>query len=80
MCLADALLRSHSMARRLSSNTTAQRNLLWKATFKGRSKPNMQKLEAHSIHCALNILFQLYAQSSNGEPEIVEMFKKQLQK
>nr|CAD2199146.1 unnamed protein product [Meloidogyne enterolobii] len=42
MCLADALLRSHSMARRLSSNTTAQRNLLWKATFKGRSKPNMQ--------------------------------------
>uniref|UniRef100_A0A915M4D6 SEC7 domain-containing protein n=1 Tax=Meloidogyne javanica TaxID=6303 RepID=A0A915M4D6_MELJA len=80
MCLADALLRSHSMARRLSSNTTAQRNLLWKATFKGRSKPNMQKLEAHSIHCALNILFQLYAQSSNGEPEVVEMFKKQLQK
>nr|CAD2184147.1 unnamed protein product [Meloidogyne enterolobii] len=80
MCLADALLRSHSMARRLSSNTTAQRNLLWKATFKGRSKPNMQKLEAHSIHCALNILFQLYAQSSNGEPEIIEMFKKQLQK
>ncbi|KAL7074646.1 hypothetical protein ACQ4LE_005574 [Meloidogyne hapla] len=80
MCLADALLGSHAMARRLSSNTAAQRNLLWKATFKGRSKPNMQKLEAHSIHCALNILFQLYSQSSNVEPEIVEMFRKQLQK
>ncbi|KAF7638012.1 SEC7 domain-containing protein [Meloidogyne graminicola] len=80
MCLADALLKSHSMARRLSSNSAAQRNLLWKATFKGRSKPNMQKLEAHSIHCALNILFQLYAQCSSSEIEILEMFRKQLER
>jgi brefeldin A-inhibited guanine nucleotide-exchange protein len=76
--LVDCLVKSHSMTRHLSTNTAAQRNLLWKATFKGRAKPNLQKLEAHSIHCALNIQFQLYAQTR--EANLVPMFREQLQK
>lgn len=96
--IVNSLLNSHSMARQLATNTSAQRNLLWKATFKGRSKPNLQKLEgivpfadshpptvpifcfsAHSMHCALNILFQLYAQNAI-QPDLLNQLREQLQR
>ncbi|KAL3103638.1 hypothetical protein niasHS_000274 [Heterodera schachtii] len=75
--IVDCLLKSHTMARQLSTNASAQRNLLWKATFKGRSKPNLPKLEAHSMHCALNILLQLFA-SQNTPTEFVPAIREQL--
>jgi brefeldin A-inhibited guanine nucleotide-exchange protein len=78
LTLVECLLKSHAMAQNLSANSAAQRNLVWKATFKGRAKPNLQKMEAHSIHCALNIIFQLYAQTT--EPEMLPIFKEKLQR
>uniref|UniRef100_A0A915EQS2 Mon2/Sec7/BIG1-like HDS domain-containing protein n=1 Tax=Ditylenchus dipsaci TaxID=166011 RepID=A0A915EQS2_9BILA len=58
--LAECLMKSHSMARLYNNNHT-QRTILWKAAFKGKAKPNLQKLDAHSMHCVLNILFHLYS-------------------
>lgn len=58
--LIECLLRAHEQARHCNNNSL-KRAIFWKAAFKGRCKPNLQKLESHSIHVALNILFHLYA-------------------
>ncbi|XP_030273377.1 brefeldin A-inhibited guanine nucleotide-exchange protein 1-like [Sparus aurata] len=36
-----------------------QRTLLWKAGFKGKSKPNLSEQETSSLTCGLRILFRM---------------------
>ncbi|VDN58317.1 unnamed protein product [Dracunculus medinensis] len=57
--LVTCLLDSHSLAQKFNGNN-AQRTLLWKAGFKGRSKPNLLRQETHSVRTALCILYQIY--------------------
>lgn len=74
--MVDCLLKSYAQAR-CCTNNAVKRTIFWKAAFKGRSKPNLQKLEAHSIHCVLNILFQLYTAGNNDS--VAEEFRGQLE-
>uniref|UniRef100_A0A915I2T7 SEC7 domain-containing protein n=1 Tax=Romanomermis culicivorax TaxID=13658 RepID=A0A915I2T7_ROMCU len=57
--LVDCLLESHRFAKQFNSHEQ-QRNLLWKAGFKGKSKPNLIKQETQSLACLLRILFSMY--------------------
>uniref|UniRef100_A0A3Q3PZL0 SEC7 domain-containing protein n=1 Tax=Monopterus albus TaxID=43700 RepID=A0A3Q3PZL0_MONAL len=57
--LLDCLLESHHFAKAFNSNHE-QRTLLWKAGFKGKSKPNLLKQETSSLACGLRILFRMY--------------------
>ncbi|XP_050735041.1 brefeldin A-inhibited guanine nucleotide-exchange protein 1-like isoform X2 [Eriocheir sinensis] len=61
--LLDCLMASHSFAKTFNSNHE-QRNLLWKAGFKGSVKPNLLKQETQSLACALRILFRMLADPS----------------
>uniref|UniRef100_A0A7N6BN86 ADP-ribosylation factor guanine nucleotide-exchange factor 1 (brefeldin A-inhibited) n=1 Tax=Anabas testudineus TaxID=64144 RepID=A0A7N6BN86_ANATE len=61
--LLDCLLESHSFAKAFNSNNE-QRTLLWKAGFKGKSKPNLLKQETSSLACGLRILFRMYTDES----------------
>jgi len=45
----------------------AHRTIIWKAALKGNTKPNLLKQETHAIHCALNILFHLYAEATDAK-------------
>ncbi|RUS76389.1 hypothetical protein EGW08_015840 [Elysia chlorotica] len=55
----DCLMQSHRFAKSFNSNHE-QRNLLWKAGFKGKAKPNLLKQETQSLACLFRILFRLY--------------------
>uniref|UniRef100_A0A0R3RLJ9 BIG2_C domain-containing protein n=1 Tax=Elaeophora elaphi TaxID=1147741 RepID=A0A0R3RLJ9_9BILA len=57
--LVECLLDSHILAQKFNGNN-AQRTLLWKAGFKGRSKPNLLRQETRSVRTAINILYRLY--------------------
>ncbi|XP_043188621.1 brefeldin A-inhibited guanine nucleotide-exchange protein 1-like isoform X1 [Amphibalanus amphitrite] len=57
--LIDCLMQSHRFAKRFNADHD-QRNLLWRAGFKGNAKPNLLKQETQSLACALRILFRLY--------------------
>lgn len=57
--LVDCLLESHLFAKTFNSNSE-QRNLLWKAGFKGKAKPNLLKQETQSLACTVRILFRMY--------------------
>uniref|UniRef100_A0A8C8SJR3 ADP ribosylation factor guanine nucleotide exchange factor 1 n=1 Tax=Pelusios castaneus TaxID=367368 RepID=A0A8C8SJR3_9SAUR len=56
--LLDCLLESHRFAKAFNSNNE-QRTALWKAGFKGKSKPNLLKQETSSLACGLRILFRM---------------------
>ncbi|KAL5280006.1 ARFGEF1.2 family protein [Megaselia abdita] len=58
--LIDCLLQSHRFAKEFNSNHD-QRNVLWRAGFKGAVKPNLLKQETTSLACVLRILFKMYA-------------------
>uniref|UniRef100_A0A8C9VU75 ARF guanine nucleotide exchange factor 2 n=1 Tax=Scleropages formosus TaxID=113540 RepID=A0A8C9VU75_SCLFO len=58
--LLDCLLQSHTFARDFNSNNE-QRTALWRAGFKGKSKPNLLKQETSSLACSLRILFRMYS-------------------
>nr|CAD7415069.1 unnamed protein product [Timema poppensis] len=58
LLLTDCLLQSHRFAKAFNSNHE-QRNLLWKAGFKGSVKPNLLKQETQSLACVLRILFKM---------------------
>lgn len=64
--LTDCLLSSHRFAKAFNSNNE-QRNLLWKANFKGSVKPNLLKQEAQSLACVLRILFKMYSDESRRD-------------
>ncbi|CAB1341060.1 unnamed protein product [Coregonus sp. 'balchen'] len=61
--LLDCLLESHRFAKAFNANNE-QRTTLWKAGFKGKSKPNLLKQETSSLACGLRILFRMYADDS----------------
>ncbi|KAJ8277682.1 hypothetical protein GJAV_G00078540 [Gymnothorax javanicus] len=61
--LLDCLLESHRFAKAFNSNNE-QRTILWKAGFKGKSKPNLLKQETSSLACGLRILFRMYTDES----------------
>ncbi|KAK2519843.1 Arfgef1 [Columba livia] len=61
--LLDCLLESHRFAKAFNSNNE-QRTALWKAGFKGKSKPNLLKQETSSLACGLRILFRMYMDES----------------
>uniref|UniRef100_A0A3Q3NCX6 ADP-ribosylation factor guanine nucleotide-exchange factor 1 (brefeldin A-inhibited) n=1 Tax=Mastacembelus armatus TaxID=205130 RepID=A0A3Q3NCX6_9TELE len=64
--LLDCLLESHCFAKAFNSNNE-QRTLLWKAGFKGKSKPNLLKQETSSLACGLRILFRMYTDESRKD-------------
>ncbi|CAN2389838.1 Dimerisation and cyclophilin-binding domain of Mon2, partial [Pristimantis euphronides] len=57
--LLDCLQESHLFAKAFNSNNE-QRTTLWRAGFKGKSKPNLLKQETSSLACCLRILFRMY--------------------
>lgn len=61
--LLDCLLESHRFAKAFNANNE-QRTALWKAGFKGKSKPNLLKQETSSLACGLRILFRMYMDES----------------
>ncbi|KAL2085172.1 hypothetical protein ACEWY4_018492 [Coilia grayii] len=61
--LLDCLLESHGFAKAFNSSNE-QRTALWKAGFKGKSKPNLLKQETSSLACGLRILFRMYTDPS----------------
>ncbi|KAL3867743.1 hypothetical protein ACJMK2_040601 [Sinanodonta woodiana] len=61
--LADCLMESHNFAKAFNSNHE-QRNILWKAGFKGKAKPNLMKQETQSLACLFRILFRMYNDES----------------
>ncbi|XP_072762890.1 brefeldin A-inhibited guanine nucleotide-exchange protein 1 [Anoplolepis gracilipes] len=62
--LVECLLRSHRFAKNFNSNHE-QRNVLWKASFRGNVKPNLLKQETQSLACALRILFKMYSDETH---------------
>ncbi|XP_061541311.1 brefeldin A-inhibited guanine nucleotide-exchange protein 2 isoform X1 [Phycodurus eques] len=58
--LLDCLLEAHTFAKDFNSNNE-QRTSLWRAGFKGKSKPNLLKQETSSLACSLRILFRMYS-------------------
>nr|XP_009295671.1 brefeldin A-inhibited guanine nucleotide-exchange protein 1 isoform X3 [Danio rerio] len=64
--LLDCLLESHRFAKAFNSNNE-QRTALWKAGFKGKSKPNLLKQETSSLACGLRILFRMYTDPSRRD-------------
>ncbi|XP_055681945.1 brefeldin A-inhibited guanine nucleotide-exchange protein 1 [Lutzomyia longipalpis] len=61
--LTDCLLQSHRFAKQFNVNTE-QKNILWKAGFKGSVRPNLLKQETQSLACILRIFFKLYNDES----------------
>ncbi|XP_062897468.1 brefeldin A-inhibited guanine nucleotide-exchange protein 2-like isoform X1 [Mobula hypostoma] len=64
--LLDCLLESHSFAKAFNSNNE-QRTMLWRAGFKGKSKPNLLKQETSSLACCLRILFRMYTDETRRD-------------
>lgn len=82
--LVECLLKSHRFAKKFNSNHE-QRNLLWKAGFRGNVKPNLLKQETQSMACALRILFKMYTDEihrddwAKVEAQLVEVAKEALE-
>ncbi|CAF1374888.1 unnamed protein product [Adineta ricciae] len=66
LLLVDCLIESHTFARTFNSNHE-QRNLLWKAGYRGEAKPNLLSQETRSIACAFRILFRLYSDTKRND-------------
>ncbi|XP_078456727.1 brefeldin A-inhibited guanine nucleotide-exchange protein 1-like isoform X1 [Lampetra planeri] len=64
--LLDCLLESHRFAKAFNASHE-QRTALWKAGFKGKSKPNLLKQETSSLACSLRILFRMYMDESRQD-------------
>uniref|UniRef100_G3VCX5 ARF guanine nucleotide exchange factor 2 n=1 Tax=Sarcophilus harrisii TaxID=9305 RepID=G3VCX5_SARHA len=64
--LLDCLQESHSFSKAFNSNYE-QRTVLWRAGFKGKSKPNLLKQETSSLACCLRILFRMYVDENRKD-------------
>lgn len=64
--LLDCLQASHSFSKAFNSNYE-QRTVLWRAGFKGKSKPNLLKQETSSLACCLRILFRMYVDENRRD-------------
>lgn len=62
--LVECLLKSHRFGKNFNSNHE-QRNVLWKAGFRGNVKPSLLKQETQSLACALRILFKMYSDEAH---------------
>lgn len=60
LILTDCLVQSHRFAKKFNTDYN-QRNVLWKAGFKGSVKPNLLKQETQSLACVLRILLKMYS-------------------
>ncbi|KAI0232805.1 Brefeldin A-inhibited guanine nucleotide-exchange protein 1 [Lamellibrachia satsuma] len=71
--LLDCLVESHNFAKAFNTNHE-QRNLLWKAGFRGKVKPNLMKQETQSLACTLRILFRMYSDDMRRDcwPQVQE--------
>ncbi|XP_071174022.1 brefeldin A-inhibited guanine nucleotide-exchange protein 1-like isoform X5 [Mytilus edulis] len=84
LMLADCLLESHKFAKDFNSNHE-QRNVLWKAGFRGKAKPNLLKQETQSLACVFRILFRMYnddarrGEWSQIENKIISVCKESLE-
>ncbi|KAK3091259.1 hypothetical protein FSP39_018373 [Pinctada imbricata] len=82
--LADCLLESHKFAKAFNSNHE-QRNILWKAGFRGKAKPNLLKQETQSLACLFRILFRMYNDESRTaawkdvEKKLIEVCREALE-
>ncbi|KAI6182798.1 hypothetical protein M3Y97_00419900 [Aphelenchoides bicaudatus] len=75
--IVQEMLKVHKIACEFNTNREL-RTVLMKSSLKNRFKiSDVQKQETHSIHCSLNLMFRLFAES---KPETTEMsqFKGQL--
>ncbi|XP_017859682.1 PREDICTED: brefeldin A-inhibited guanine nucleotide-exchange protein 1 [Drosophila arizonae] len=81
--LAECLMQSHRFAKRFNADQD-QRNLLWRAGFKGTVKPNLLKQETASLACVLRIFFKMYSDENRRsdwpgiEQELVQVSKEAL--
>lgn len=66
MLLADCLIQSHRFAKTFNSSHD-QRNILWKAGFKGTAKPNLLRQETQSLACVLRIYFKMYTDDGRSQ-------------
>lgn len=66
MLLADCLIQSHRFAKTFNSSHD-QRNILWKAGFKGTAKPNLLRQETQSLACVLRIHFKMYTDDGRSQ-------------
>ncbi|CAG9761800.1 unnamed protein product [Ceutorhynchus assimilis] len=64
--LTECLQQSHRFAKAFNLNHE-QRNLLWKAGYRGSVKPNLLKQETQSLACLLRILFKMYCDEGRRE-------------
>lgn len=64
--LVDCLEESYEFSRQFNCNSE-QRNVLWKAGFKGKEKPNLLKHETQSLACILRILFKMFNDESRRD-------------
>ncbi|XP_028406357.1 brefeldin A-inhibited guanine nucleotide-exchange protein 1-like [Dendronephthya gigantea] len=62
----EVLENSHKFAKSFNCENDV-RTALWKAGFKGQSKPNLLKQETSSLACLLRILFRMYDDESRKE-------------
>ncbi|TMW45397.1 hypothetical protein DOY81_009519 [Sarcophaga bullata] len=83
LTLADCLMQSHRFAKRFNADQE-QRNILWRAGFKGSIKPNLLKQETASLACVLRIFFKMYGDENRRsdwpgiEQELVQVCKEAL--
>ncbi|XP_013112476.2 brefeldin A-inhibited guanine nucleotide-exchange protein 1 [Stomoxys calcitrans] len=83
LTLADCLMQSHRFAKRFNADQE-QRNILWRAGFKGSIKPNLLKQETASLACVLRIFFKMYGDENRRsdwpgiELELVQVCKEAL--
>ncbi|RWS13810.1 brefeldin A-inhibited guanine nucleotide-exchange protein 1-like isoform X6 [Dinothrombium tinctorium] len=68
--LADCLIESHEFAKSFNCNHE-QRNILWKAGFHGKAKPNLLSQESQSLSCALRILFRVYVDETRQDSWVI---------
>ncbi|CAL8096814.1 unnamed protein product [Orchesella dallaii] len=64
--LLDCLSEAHRFATVFNLDNE-QRNMLWKAGFKGQTKPNLIPQETQSLATSLRILFRMYLDESRTE-------------
>jgi brefeldin A-inhibited guanine nucleotide-exchange protein len=64
--LVDCLEETYEFSCKFNSNHE-QRNILWKAGFKGKEKPNLLKHETQSLACMLRILFKMLNDESRKD-------------
>ncbi len=72
--LIECLNETHRFACDFNSNAE-QRNILWKAGFKGKDKPNLLKHETQSLACMLRILFKMLDDPKRNQHDLITQEK-----